>query len=274
MDLDSCIRSAIHGKVRAGNVRGLRTGNKSYQSGDLLNASVAVECCGGLLRYRPIARGGIQIRVDRTRLHVVDGDASGPDLSGQALPEHLDGSLCGRVGHEAGNHDMLSYGRADHDDAATVLHVLQCSLRGDEGAADVDVDDAIHLLQRGLLERLGDGRAGTVHQDVKPAEGRDSLFDCGVDGFGVRGVSLNCDRLLAGAFNLLDDRRGRIGTFRVCYGHVRSVYSQTLGDCGANAARAARNEGDLSFQVLRHRRSSYSSNPALCRSSRVCKASN
>jgi hypothetical protein len=32
--------------------------------------------------------------------------------------EHLDRSLCGRVGHEAGRHGTLAYARADHDDAA------------------------------------------------------------------------------------------------------------------------------------------------------------
>ncbi len=80
----SGIHSAIHGKIRPGNVRGLRTGDKRHHRSDLINAPVAVECCGGLLRYRPIARGGIQIRVDRTRLHVVDRDAPAPDLSGQA----------------------------------------------------------------------------------------------------------------------------------------------------------------------------------------------
>jgi hypothetical protein len=47
-------------------------------------------------------------------------------------------------------------------------------------------------------------------------------------------------------------RNVRIGTFRVCDGHVRSVRSQTLGDCSTNAARAARNECNLSFQFLRH----------------------
>ena len=66
---------------------------------------------------------------------------------------------------------------------------------------------------------------------------------------------------------------GRIGAFRVCDGHVRSVRSQTLGDRGTNAARAARNECNLSFQFLRHLVFSYSSNLALCRSSRVCRAS-
>src|SRR5712671_1896667 len=56
--------SAIHRKIRPGNVRGLRTGDKRHQRSDLINAPVAVECRGGLLRYRPIASSGIQLRVD------------------------------------------------------------------------------------------------------------------------------------------------------------------------------------------------------------------
>src|ERR1700751_1378394 len=126
----SGIHSAIHGEIRPGNVRGLRTGDKRHQRGDLIDAAKAVECCGGLLRYRPIARGGIQIGVDRTRLHVVDGNPPGPDLSGQPLREHLDRSLCGRVGHEAGHQVTLAHGRSDHDDAAAALHVLERRLRG------------------------------------------------------------------------------------------------------------------------------------------------
>ena len=57
-------------------------GDKSDHGSDLINVPVAVECGGGLLRYRPIARGGIQIRVDWTRLNVVDRDAPAPDLPG------------------------------------------------------------------------------------------------------------------------------------------------------------------------------------------------
>ena len=82
LDFSLGVHSAIHGKIRPGNVRGLWTGDKRYHCGDLLNAPVAVECCGCLLRPRPIARGGIQIRVDRTRLDVVDSNAPAPDLSG------------------------------------------------------------------------------------------------------------------------------------------------------------------------------------------------
>src|SRR4029077_9420013 len=78
----SGIHSAIHGKIRSRNVGGFRTREKRRHCGDLLSMAITVERGGGLLRYRPITRSGIQIRVDWTRLDVVHGDASAPDLSG------------------------------------------------------------------------------------------------------------------------------------------------------------------------------------------------
>src|ERR1700730_12722071 len=98
----SGVHSAIHGKIRPGNVRGLRTGDKRHHRGDLIHTPVTIERCGGLLRHRPITRGGIQFRVDRTRLDVVDRDAPAPYLSGKRLSEHLDGSFRGRVGTSPG----------------------------------------------------------------------------------------------------------------------------------------------------------------------------
>src|SRR5882762_11838454 len=177
--------SAIHVKVRAGYVRRLRTGDKRHQRGDLINVPIAVECGEGLLRYRPLARGGIRIRIDRTRLDIVGCDAPAPHLSGQPLSEHLDRSLCGRIGHEAGRQGTLTYGRTDHDDATTAPHVLQRRLRRDEYTADVDVNQAVQLLQRGLLESLRNGRAGIVHKDVELAECRHGLFDRSFDGASV-----------------------------------------------------------------------------------------
>jgi hypothetical protein len=95
----SGVGPAIHRQIRTRDVRGLGTGNKRNQRGDLINMPLAVERCDGLLRHCPIARGRIQIRVDRTRLDIVDRNAAAPDFSGQALGKHLDGSLGGRVGH-------------------------------------------------------------------------------------------------------------------------------------------------------------------------------
>src|SRR6202030_1201211 len=98
----------------------------------------AVERCSGLLRRRPIARGGVQFRVDRTWLHVVDRDAPAPDFSRQRLSEHLDGPLRARVGHKPGRRDTLTYGRTNRNDSTTFAHVFQRRLRRDEYAADVD----------------------------------------------------------------------------------------------------------------------------------------
>ena len=78
----SGIHSAIDGEIRPRDVRGLRPGDERHQRGDLIDTPIAVERGGGLLRHRPVTRRGIQIRVDRTRLNVVDRDAPAPDLSG------------------------------------------------------------------------------------------------------------------------------------------------------------------------------------------------
>ena len=84
-DPGSGIHAAIDGEIGPGDVGGVRTGDERHKRGDLLNTAIAVERRGGLLRYRPLARGGIQLRVDRARLHVVDGDIAMAELSGQPL---------------------------------------------------------------------------------------------------------------------------------------------------------------------------------------------
>ena len=132
MSFDSGVRAAVDGQVCTGDVRRLRTGHERYQRGDLVNLSVAVERCVGNLGRGPIARGGIQIRVDRTRLDTVDRDAPGTNLSGQALREHLDGPFCRRIRREAGRHVAFAYARTDCDDATAALHVLQGCLRRNE----------------------------------------------------------------------------------------------------------------------------------------------
>jgi hypothetical protein len=130
--------------------------------------------------------------------------------------------------------------------------VLQRRLRRDEYAADVDVDHAIHLFQSRFLERFWNGRAGIVHQNIQLAEGGDDLFDRGLDGVRIGGIRLDCDRLSALAFNLLNHRRGCIGSFRVGDGYIRPVRGQAFGDGGTNAAGAARNKCNFSFQFPVH----------------------
>src|SRR5260370_2716290 len=67
--LGSGNHSAIHVKVRPCYVRGLRTGDKRDQRGDLINVPIAAERCEGLLWYRPLARVAIRIPIGLTPLY-------------------------------------------------------------------------------------------------------------------------------------------------------------------------------------------------------------
>src|SRR5438132_7835820 len=78
----SGIHSAIHSKIRRGNVRRVRTSDECHHRGDIVSLSIALERGRGLLWYRPITRGGVQIRFDGAGLHVIDSNAPAPDLSG------------------------------------------------------------------------------------------------------------------------------------------------------------------------------------------------
>src|SRR5260370_41126184 len=80
--LGSGNHSAIHVKVRPGYVRGLRTGDKRYQRGDLINVSIAAERCEGFLWYRPLACGGGFLPIARAPRLVVCCVAPACALSG------------------------------------------------------------------------------------------------------------------------------------------------------------------------------------------------
>src|SRR5580704_18993662 len=87
--MSSRVHSTIDGKIGARDVRAVGTCYESHHRGDIINMSITVERRGRLLRYRPVSCRRVQVRVDRARLDVVDGDAAATDLSGQSLREHL-----------------------------------------------------------------------------------------------------------------------------------------------------------------------------------------
>ena len=116
---------------------------------------------------------------------------------------------------------------------------------------NVDVDHAVHLLQRGLLEGLRKACAGIVHQDIQSTEGRGSLVDRSRDGLGIGGIRLDRNRVSPSAFNLFHDRGGCVSAFGVgINGHARSVRCQPLGNCRANPSRSSSNQCDLARQFL------------------------
>jgi plasmid replication initiation protein len=110
--------------------------------------------------------------------------------------------------------------------------VLQRRLRRGQYAADVDVDHAIHLLQRGLFERFRNGCARIVHKHIQSAEGRDCLFDRGLDSFYVGGVRLDRESLSAFTFNRLTTAEAALLSFA----YVMATLAPSLASLFAIAA--------------------------------------
>src|SRR6266850_3596830 len=81
----SGVSAAIDCQVRAGDVGRFGTCDECHHRGDILNMSIALQRGHGLLRYRPITRGGVQIRLDGAGLNVIDSNAPAPQLPSQSL---------------------------------------------------------------------------------------------------------------------------------------------------------------------------------------------
>ena len=72
-----------------------------------------------------------------------------------------------------------------------VGHVLQRSVGSDDDAAKVDVDHAVHLGERRIFKRFGDGRPCVVDEHIDAAEGFGRLFDSRLDCLGIGGIGLD-----------------------------------------------------------------------------------
>ena len=139
LNLRLSVGAAVDSQVRAGDIRCLRTSHKRDQRGDFVNRSVAVERCVGLLGHSPFASGeefkSVSIGPGWILLTVMPRLPTSLD---NPLSEHLDRSLLWPSRARGRRHGTLAYARADHDDAAAALHLLQRRLRRDEDAAHVE----------------------------------------------------------------------------------------------------------------------------------------
>jgi len=123
----------------------------------------------------------------------------GSDLSGQRLSEHLDGFPSWRVGHRPG-----AATRSPTDEPIMMMRpplfiCFKRRLRRDEHAADIDFEHRDPSLPGSFLERFG-MVAGVVHPAHLSAEGRDRLFDRGLDCLGIGRRPLDRNRVSASAF--------------------------------------------------------------------------
>ena len=112
-------------------------------------------------------------RADRVRLDVVPRP-----VRAHPLRQHLQPALGGAVGGDPFAR-RLAHHRADVDDlaAAALDHPRRDRARDEERARQVDVEHALPLVERPLLERLAPRHAGVVDQHVDRPELRDTCGD-------------------------------------------------------------------------------------------------
>jgi hypothetical protein len=116
-------------------------------------------------------------------------------------------------------------------------------LRRDECGAHVDGDHAVEVLEREPLERPHDQDARVVHEHVEPPERRDGLRDRLPDRAGVGRVGADREALPTGRLDGPGDLVGLLWRARERDRDVRAVVREATRDRGADAARAARDQG-------------------------------
>src|SRR5437762_7724804 len=123
------------------------------------------------------------------------------------------------------------------------------------GALDVGVEDPVEVLLRRLGEWDELGDAGIHEQHIEPAELTAYLVHDMVEVSRDGDVRSNGDELI-GPRELAELRPGRPQRARITPGndHARTGLEKLLGGGEADAAVAARDQGDLAGEAARHRR--------------------
>lgn len=144
---------------------------------------------------------------------------------------------------------------ADDRDDATVAALLQMRHGGVaevDRAHQVDVDLALPLGRRGVLERLADRETSIVDDSVEAAE----AVDDGGHHRGDRGligeVGLDGVRLAAARDDLGDDRGRLVGRAAVVDGHSGALGGQRERDLAADVPRSSGHECDASSELGLH----------------------
>ena len=180
----------------------------------------------------------------------VDLDAFGGPLVGEGLGELGDAAFGGGVGGDAdaalegeqgGDVDDLAGGGGAGGAAGD--HVAGGELRELEDAGEVDLEDVLPVVERGVFGGVAADGAGVVDEDVAAAEGGEELVE-EVRGAGGGGeVGGEGDGFAAGG---VDGGGGGFGGAAVAVaGDGGAGLGEGEGDGGAEAARRAGDEGDF-----------------------------
>src|SRR5882672_980929 len=145
--LSAHVHAAVDVNGRAGDVGGLRRGEKSHHGGHVLRFSEAPQ--GNLLKQRPTLRLGQRsghVGVDKAGRNAVDGDAAAADLPRERPRHARDAGLRRRIVDLTGVSARTDH-RGDVDDAARTRfhHAAQYRLGELEHGFEIGVDHRVPL---------------------------------------------------------------------------------------------------------------------------------
>jgi hypothetical protein len=154
----------------------LVTKQRRDQRADVLRFADAAE--GGLggehlHRLRIVGEAAAEVGEDGPRRDGVDADAARSELDGEVAGQHLEPTLHRGVDGVAGRRHAR--GRAgDVHDGPALGDERQEGLREEIRPLEMDIEEAVEIRLRGLLERRAAAHAGVVDEtvDAAPPEGR------------------------------------------------------------------------------------------------------
>jgi hypothetical protein len=114
-----------------------------------------------------------------------------------------------------------------------------------ENGADVDGDHSIEVGERVIIHDAADQNSSIVDKNAEAPEAIDGLCHGAFHRIGIGAVGLDRQCCPAGLFDLGDDRLRATFGRGVAEGDGRAIVRQPPDDGGANAARPAGDEGDL-----------------------------
>ena len=181
----------------AGHVGGLVAGEEEVQAGDVPGASEPAERNASDEFLFHLSRHRVEhLRLDGARRHAVDAHRVAGELLGERSRQSDDPGLAGGVVRLAPVAESGDGRGVGDDPAAALPEVGDEGPAGDEGAAQVDRQDALPVLDGEVGgEAVGDD-AGVVDEDVGNPDPRDQLGESRLDGIGIADVDLPADEAL------------------------------------------------------------------------------
>lgn len=190
-----------------------------------------------------------EVRLDCARRHRVDGNTALAQFLRHITGEHFDCSFHRCVHAVTGKADPGKTG-GQIDDASTVGDQRQQGLGQEKHALEVNVDEAVELRFRGLVDQGVFAVAGIVDEVIdviaRPAilELAAQLSDEGRDVIELAGIKLKGNRLAAKRPDLLDDSLGLVPATAIGQDDISSAPCNAEGSVSAKSSIPASDESD------------------------------